>query len=70
MKLVILDTSGDVSEWAATYVVKRITKFEPGPEKLNNPTFPLVVNFQNYFSSDILLLVFPLEVLHLECIEN
>lgn len=33
MKLVILDTSADVSEWAAKYVVKRITDYQPGPER-------------------------------------
>ncbi|KAG4071850.1 hypothetical protein HA402_006011 [Bradysia odoriphaga] len=33
MKLVILDTSDDVTEWAARYVVKRIQDFQPGEEK-------------------------------------
>jgi len=33
MKLVILDNSADVCEWAAKYVAKRIQDFQPGPEK-------------------------------------
>lgn len=33
MKLIILDTSDDVAEWAAKYVVKRIQDFQPGEEK-------------------------------------
>lgn len=33
MRLVILETSSAVSEWAAKYVMKRINDFNPGPEK-------------------------------------
>lgn len=33
MRLVILDTADNVSEWAAKYVLKRITDFKPGPDK-------------------------------------
>lgn len=33
MRLVILETSANVGEWAAKYVVKRIQDFQPGPEK-------------------------------------
>lgn len=33
MRLVILDDSAGVSEWAAKYVAKRINEFKPGPEK-------------------------------------
>lgn len=36
MRLVILDTSDDVCEWAAKYVVKRIQDFQPGEDKLLN----------------------------------
>ena len=32
MKLVILDTSKEVSDWAASYLMKRITDFNPGPD--------------------------------------
>lgn len=33
MRLVILETSSAVSEWAAKYVMKRINDFKPGPDK-------------------------------------
>lgn len=33
MRLVILDESKCVSEWAAKYVVKKISEFRPGPER-------------------------------------
>ncbi|XP_044737070.1 glucosamine-6-phosphate isomerase isoform X1 [Chrysoperla carnea] len=33
MRLVILDTADNVSEWAAKYVLKRIIDFKPGPGK-------------------------------------
>lgn len=33
MRLVILDSSSAVSEWAAKYVMKRINEFKPGPNK-------------------------------------
>ncbi|XP_044270934.1 glucosamine-6-phosphate isomerase-like [Tribolium madens] len=33
MKLLILDTSSDVSAWSAKYVAKRINEFKPGPDK-------------------------------------
>lgn len=33
MRLVILDTADNVSEWAAKYVLKRIIDFKPGPDK-------------------------------------
>ena len=32
MRLVILDTAANVSEWAARYIVKRINDFNPGPD--------------------------------------
>lgn len=32
MRLVILDTSKSVGEWAAKYVMKRLIDFNPGPE--------------------------------------
>lgn len=34
MKLIIRDTSEDVTEWAAKYVIKRINAFNPGPGKM------------------------------------
>lgn len=33
MRLVILETSSAVSEWAAKYVMKRINEFNPGPDR-------------------------------------
>ncbi|KAK7791709.1 hypothetical protein R5R35_000283 [Gryllus longicercus] len=33
MRLVILETSDKVSEWAAKYVLKRINDFKPGPDR-------------------------------------
>lgn len=33
MKLVILDTTEKVSEWAAKYIRRRILDFQPGPDK-------------------------------------
>lgn len=33
MRLVILETSPAVSEWAAKYVMKRINDFNAGPDK-------------------------------------
>lgn len=33
MRLIILDKSADVSEWAARYVMKRINDFKAGPDK-------------------------------------
>ena len=33
MKLIIRDKSGDVTEWAAKYVIKRINAFNPGPDR-------------------------------------
>lgn len=36
MRLIVLDTSADVAEWAAKYVVKRIQDFQPGKEKFRN----------------------------------
>ena len=33
MRLVILEEYDKVSEWAAKYVMNRINKFKPGPEK-------------------------------------
>ncbi|XP_071452438.1 glucosamine-6-phosphate deaminase isoform X1 [Hetaerina americana] len=33
MRLVILDSSDKVAEWAAKYVLKRINDFNPGPDK-------------------------------------
>lgn len=33
MRLIILDTSANVAEWAAKYVLKRINDFNPGPNK-------------------------------------
>lgn len=33
MRLVILDSSDDVCEWAAKYVTKRIQDYQPGEEK-------------------------------------
>ena len=33
MRLVILDNSDKVSEWAARYIMKRIHDFNPGPDK-------------------------------------
>lgn len=33
MRLVILETSPAVSEWAAKYVMRRINDFKPGPDK-------------------------------------
>lgn len=33
MRLIILDTAQAVSEWAAKYVAKKITDFNPGPHK-------------------------------------
>lgn len=55
MKLVILDTSDDVTEWAAKYVVKRIQDFQPGEEKFLIETFyfcalKLKTNFQIFRS--------------------
>lgn len=32
MRLVILDTSASVGDWAARYVMKRIKDFNPGPD--------------------------------------
>ena len=33
MRLVILDTSSDVSEWAAKYIRRKIHDFKPGPDR-------------------------------------
>lgn len=33
MRLVILDTTADVSEWAAKYIRRKIHDFKPGPDK-------------------------------------
>lgn len=33
MRLVILPSSGNVGEWSAKYVMKRINDFKPGPDK-------------------------------------
>ena len=33
MRLVILESTKDVGEWAAKYVMKRINDFQPGPDK-------------------------------------
>lgn len=33
MRLVILETSDAVSEWAAKYVMKRINEFKPSPNR-------------------------------------
>lgn len=33
MRLVVLNSSSEVGEWAAKYVIKRINAFKPGPEK-------------------------------------
>lgn len=33
MRLIILESSSLVSEWAAKYVMKRINDFNPGPER-------------------------------------
>jgi glucosamine-6-phosphate deaminase len=33
MKLIILETTDNVAEWSAKYVVKRINDFNPGPDK-------------------------------------
>lgn len=33
MRLIILDSSAFVAEWAAKYVMKRINDFKPGPDK-------------------------------------
>jgi DNA-directed RNA polymerase len=33
MRLVILETSSSVGEWAAKYVMKRIRDFNPGPDR-------------------------------------
>lgn len=33
MRLIILDSSDRVGEWAAKYVLKRIRDFNPGPDK-------------------------------------
>lgn len=32
MRLIILDTSAEVADWAAKYVMKRINDFNPGPD--------------------------------------
>lgn len=32
MRLVILDTSNEVADWSAKYVLKKITQFKPGPD--------------------------------------
>lgn len=45
MRLIILNTSAAVAEWAAKYVAKKITDFNPGPEKyfvLGLPTGKLI----------------------------
>lgn len=33
MRLVILPSSGNVGEWSAKYVMKRINDFKPGPDR-------------------------------------
>jgi glucosamine-6-phosphate deaminase len=33
MRLVILDTSNGVSEWAAKYIRRKIHDFKPGPDR-------------------------------------
>lgn len=33
MRLIILDSSKDVAEWSAKYVLKRINDFKPGPNR-------------------------------------
>lgn len=33
MRLVILPNSGNVGEWSAKYVMKRINDFKPGPDR-------------------------------------
>lgn len=33
MRLIILETSESVGNWAAKYVVKRINDFKPGPDR-------------------------------------
>lgn len=33
MRLIILDDTNAVGEWAAKYVMKRIIDFKPGPNK-------------------------------------
>lgn len=33
MRLIILDSSKDVAEWSAKYVLKRINDYKPGPDR-------------------------------------
>lgn len=33
MRLVILDTTAQVGEWSAKYVLKRINDYKPGPDR-------------------------------------
>lgn len=47
MRLVILDDSKDVAEWAAKYVTKRINEFNAGPDNyfvLGLPTGKELIN--------------------------
>lgn len=57
MRLIILDSSKDVAEWSAKYVLKRINDFKPGPDKyfvLGLPTGKYVCRLESIFSLLIL----------------
>ena len=52
MRLIILDTSSDVSEWAAKYVRRKILDFNPGPDKyftLGLPTGMIIIMIKTLF---------------------
>lgn len=55
MRLVILDTSSAVSEWAAKYVMKRINEFKPGPEKYFVLGLPTGKNHSSYIKFQCML---------------
>ena len=58
MRLVILNTYDEVSEWAATYVKDRINNFKPGPNKLfvlGLPTGKEILIFCNIASQPFLI---------------
>lgn len=53
MRLIILETSNAVSEWAAKYVMKRINEFKPDENRyfvLGLPTGKFTIKFNQWYS--------------------
>lgn len=53
MRLIILDTSAAVSEWAAKYVMKKINDFQPNENKYFVLGLPTGMDFWDYINFKI-----------------